>query len=130
LVEEISHYCGSQVFLSFLERKKLWLTSLSQSNDSLEGAWVIKHWLSRFTPRTESERDLRKGYSVLLDEVKRSYVALGTCFSEEPDLLSQWRGYAENGAGFSLTFDLKKITGTSNHFGCKPSHITCANCLR
>ncbi|WP_435257542.1 DUF2971 domain-containing protein [Thioclava sp. FR2] len=31
-------------------------------------------------------------------------LALGVCFSEERDLLSQWRGYADDGAGFSITF--------------------------
>jgi Protein of unknown function (DUF2971) len=36
-------------------------------------------------------------------------------FSEERDLLSQWRGYANDGAGFSITFDraiLEKIPRT------------------
>lgn len=30
---------------------------------------------------------------------------LGFCLSEKPDLLSQWRGYADDGQGFAIGFD-------------------------
>lgn len=34
---------------------------------------------------------------------------LGFCLSEEDDLLSQWRGYAEDGQGFSIGFSRKYL---------------------
>jgi hypothetical protein len=39
-----------------------------------------------------------------MDTASHDRYALGVCFSEERDLLSQWRGYAADGAGFAITF--------------------------
>ncbi|MFV1878164.1 DUF2971 domain-containing protein [Nioella sp.] len=39
-----------------------------------------------------------------MDAASHDRLALGVCFSEERDLLSQWRGYAADGAGFSISF--------------------------
>lgn len=32
-----------------------------------------------------------------------------SCFSEEPDILSQWRAYADDGAGFSVGFSVDQL---------------------
>lgn len=40
-----------------------------------------------------------------LSSVSKGDVFLA-CFSEEPDCLSQWRGYADDGAGFNIGFNL------------------------
>ena len=37
-----------------------------------------------------------------------------SCFSKKPDLLSQWRAYAEDGTGVSIGFDLKKLSDATN----------------
>lgn len=41
-----------------------------------------------------------------LDFTERFFDGLGFCLSEEADLLSQWRGYADDGRGVSIGFDL------------------------
>nr|WP_253944178.1 DUF2971 domain-containing protein [Pseudogemmobacter hezensis] len=41
--------------------------------------------------------------------VLRETVALGACFSEAGDQLSQWRGYAADGAGFAIAFDRSEL---------------------
>lgn len=103
--EELTYYCSEYVFLSFLESKKLWLTSLSQSNDFAEGRWMVDYWLNLFLQQTFPKKRLeRKGAALLLRTASHKRLALGVCFSEERDLLSQWRGYAADGAGFSITF--------------------------
>lgn len=102
MTEELTYYCSENVFLSFLESKKLWLTSLSQSNDSAEGRWMRDHWLSRFSKNKRLER---RGAEICMDTASYNCLALGVCFSEGRDLLSQWRGYAADGAGFSISFD-------------------------
>jgi len=110
MVEYLSHYCGARVFLPFLSSKKLWLTALSQSNDSLEGKWMRQHWIDR-VPRADAKaRTKKRGMGTVLDVATHDKVALGICFSEEDDLLSQWRGYADNGSGFSLAFH-KEVLG-------------------
>ncbi|WP_167647633.1 DUF2971 domain-containing protein [Mameliella alba] len=107
--EYITHYCSDRVFLSFLEKKELWLTSLVQSNDHAEGRWMKEHWLDQFRPKTDPERMARKGARHLMEMAMHDREVLGVCFSEESDLLSQWRGYAGDGSGFSITFEKDKL---------------------
>lgn len=70
---------------------------------------MLRHWLDKFDSRDTKKRLKRKGAMLVVEGVLRHNVALGTCFSEERDLLSQWRGYAQDGAGFSVTFDTEKL---------------------
>jgi len=105
MTEELTYYCSERVFLAFLETKKLWLTSLAQSNDSAEGRWMRDYWLDLFLQeRSERKRLQRRGAALCMDTASHDCLALGVCFSEERDLLSQWRGYAADGAGFAITF--------------------------
>jgi hypothetical protein len=105
MTEELTYYCSERVFLSFLETKKLWLTSLTQSNDSAEGRWMRNYWLDLFLKeRSEEIRLQRRGAALCMDTASHDRYALGVCFSEERDLLSQWRGYAADGAGYAITF--------------------------
>lgn len=113
MVEIVHHYCSPSVFLSLIKHKQLWLTSLSQSNDHLEGTWMLRYWLDLFTRSKDASKRLEKrGAQIAVETVLSHNVALGTCFSEDGDLLSQWRGYAVDGTGFSVGFDkegLEKI---------------------
>ena len=105
MADELTYYCSERVFLSFLATKQLWLTSLSQSNDSAEGRWMRDYWLDLFLrERSPKKRLERRGAALCMDTASHDRLALGVCFSEERDLLSQWRGYAADGAGFSITF--------------------------
>lgn len=105
MTEELTYYCSENVFLSFMASKQLWLTSLSQSNDSAEGRWMRDYWLDLFLRERSPATSLaRRGAALCMDIASQDRLALGVCFSEERDLLSQWRGYAADGAGFSLTF--------------------------
>jgi len=40
-----------------------------------------------------------------------------TCFCEDGDLLSQWRGYTGGGYGFSLAFDPQSLTALASNSG-------------
>lgn len=115
MTEELTYYCSEYVFLSFLESKNLWLTSLSQSNDSSEGRWMRDYWLDLFLrERSQQKRLERRGAAACMDTASHDSLALGVCFSEERDLLSQWRGYAADGAGFSITFNRKALEHIAN----------------
>jgi hypothetical protein len=106
MTEELTYYCGEHVFLSFLESKQLWMTSLSQSNDSAEGRWMRDYWLDHYRSGKRLEQ---RGAALCMDTASHDCLALGVCFSEERDLLSQWRGYAADGAGFSITFNREAL---------------------
>ncbi len=121
MTEELTYYCGEHVFLSFLESKQLWLTSLSQSNDAAEGRWMRNFWLDLFKAEQRLER---RGAAICLDAASHDRLALGVCFSEERDLLSQWRGYAADGAGFSITFYREALEAVANDHPASKLQLT------
>ncbi len=99
------HYCTNASFISILTSNSLWLSDLSLSNDKMEGAWV-KHVFSAIC----KEKKLYPSHEAHIDScVDRAMSFLGWggfCLSEagDGDLLSQWRGYADNGYGISIGF--------------------------
>jgi len=109
MVEQLSYYCGTTVFSSFIQKKVLWLTSLRQSNDTKEGTWMRSFWLDLPPNRTHHDKLRKRGLAACLDSALHEKDVLGICFSEERDLLSQWRGYANDGAGFSITFNRQSL---------------------
>ncbi|MCW0235483.1 MAG: DUF2971 domain-containing protein [Ferrovibrio sp.] len=103
-VPTIFHYCSAAAFKSIIESKSLWLTDLHQTNDAREGREVTEavvdllremkveeYQIKRWRETYDSSYDLCQGY--------------GFCLSEDGDLLSQWRGYADDGHGFAIGFN-------------------------
>ncbi|MEM9360696.1 MAG: DUF2971 domain-containing protein, partial [Pseudomonadota bacterium] len=118
MVDRVHHYCSASVFLSLVKNKELWLTSLAQSNDNQEGTWMLSYWLDLFNRHRGDPKKLLegKGAKFVVENILRHNVALGTCFSEDRDLLSQWRGYAGDGTGFSVTFDKEGLAALAADF--------------
>lgn len=113
MAEFLTYYCSEHVFLSFLQHKQLWLTSLSQSNDFAEGLWMRDHWLDSFLKIKDTAEiwRLKSGAELCIELASKERMALGVCFSEEEDLLSQWRGYADDGRGYAITFHRERLEG-------------------
>ncbi|WP_162348436.1 DUF2971 domain-containing protein [Pseudoxanthomonas gei] len=83
------------------------------SNDSQEGSIILdvllqmarESGLDQYT-LARLETQLRRAYDF--------FDGLGFCLSEDGDLLSQWRGYANDGRGASIGFDsdyLRQLSG-------------------
>src|SRR5262249_39228851 len=102
----------------------LWATSIEFLNDSSEfqyGKAVIE---AAIDDRLKSlDRDVKS------DFVKRDFLSLArrtfadkwqdffvTCFCEEGNLLSQWRGYGKGGGGYSIGFE-RCLLGTRSPEG-------------
>lgn len=106
------HYCSTSAFLSIVESRSIWLSSLSLSNDSLEGKLVAE-----IVARISASEGLDQAYLENLQDgvtfIEQLFDGLGFCLSEEGDLLSQWRGYASDATGFSLGFSKKYIESLS-----------------
>ncbi len=89
--------------ISIVSKREIWASDFSLSNDSMEGKW-IREVFSKYC----AERGLSPSYKEMLlpslDSVISLVGATGFCLSEEADLLSQWRGYADNGCGVSIGF--------------------------
>lgn len=97
------HYCPNSAFISIISNREIWATDFSLSNDLLEGKWVGE--IFKACCKDKGIRDFEQ--SSLLAEMAAvsSFVSgVGFCMSEQPDLLSQWRAYADDGAGVSIGF--------------------------
>lgn len=99
----IYHYTSNDVLLKILSGKSLRMSARHHLNDTMEG--------EQFFSLLETHKS--QPSRVVLDSVRRHlepFEFFVTCFSSHHDLLSQWRGYATNGAGVSIGFKKKSIT--------------------
>ena len=136
----VYHYCSLESLNSILKHRSLRLTNILKSNDSMEISWICRYYDAEFKSAYENTSDLFK--SKILLERFMGYVKLFTdeffnenhsdfryyvtCFSYQNDLLSQWRGYADDGRGAAIGFDvdvLKKIVTVSPETS-KPSIVS------
>ena len=105
----IYHYCGVDGFLGIVRNRELWLTHCRFMNDYAEHIGMLTQaheylqGLTLYGPQDE----FRNALEHLSGLVQQSpYLA---CFSSEGDLLSQWRAYANDGAGFAIGFSKDAI---------------------
>lgn len=96
----IYHYCGLTSFRAILESKQLWLSDVHCMNDSTEQTWLINMAMrSLCDPRYQGYLQAITTNFDWMDLNPHAF-----CFSERPDLLSQWRAYAEDGKGYSIGY--------------------------
>jgi len=109
----LSHYCSNEAFHSIISNKEIRLSSLSMSNDSDEGQLIHSTLLS-IAQEHKLNNDELKLFEETLDFFGIMFDALGFCLSEKEDLLSQWRGYADDGQGVSIVFSEKYLRSLSD----------------
>lgn len=98
------HYCSNSTLVSILSLNTIRASDLTLSNDSLEGKW-IRTVVSETCERFGLLGDKRGQFLAHVDGMCDTVSALGFCLSTEGDMLSQWRGYADGGAGISIGFN-------------------------
>jgi hypothetical protein len=98
--DTLYHYTSAQALLGILQSRKLWLSGRWNLNDSNEGVVFCERPREYATEKGSDEA--RVGAIVDRLSELESYVA---CFSAKRDLLSQWRGYANQGAGVCIGFE-------------------------
>ncbi|OOF25717.1 DUF2971 domain-containing protein [Salinivibrio sp. IB872] len=121
--ELIYHYTSADTFLSIVKGKSLWATDASKLNDPNEytlGISILKEAITDYNKNdfmsSIKDKGLRRFESVVEDFLGRSTDTLQSSLSEGPlsnsficsfsndggDSLSQWRSYADDGAGFAI----------------------------
>ena len=95
------HYCSAHAFKSIMDSKTIWLSDVGKSNDPTESKALL---LKGKETHVESQKEIDE-----LIDVINGFIVWAFCLSENGDLLSQWRGYANDGKGFSIGFDENKI---------------------
>ncbi|WP_165505272.1 DUF2971 domain-containing protein [Rhizobium leguminosarum] len=97
------HYCSASAFFHIIKNKSVWLSSLTASNDSMEGKW-LSNIIGIAAHRWGISEFERPPLISLVRDIEHNLDCLGFCMSEAADSLSQWRGYADDGAGFGIGF--------------------------
>lgn len=104
--KELCHYTSQDGLIGILKHKSMYATDAAYLNDSQEVVYAVS-LAKRYFRNRPSPQGRRPNLEMLniLDQTESLvgeqpvYVA---SFSEEPDLLSQWRGYCSKGSGFAL----------------------------
>lgn len=114
-MDTLYHYCSTASFHAIVQSHSLWLSSLSLSNDTMEGK-LVAHAFTRL-----AEKDSLDPYSVsrlrdTVGTVEKIIDGLGFCLSEDGDLLSQWRGYAADATGVSIGFSAEYLNWLSKTY--------------
>lgn len=97
------HYCSAATFESIVSKKSIWLSSLSQSNDTHEGVWMDGLLRQVCLENDFSPSEIER-VSEFLKDATAFWDVLGFCLTPNEDMLSQWRGYADDGCGFAIGF--------------------------
>ena len=105
------HYTSTEGLLGILESKTLWATDFRYLNDPDEFAFarrLIVRELRKRVPHVVDSYD-RHVYAVALELFEKLHTtAYVVSFSEDGNLLSQWRAYAPRN-GFSVAFDSRSL---------------------
>jgi hypothetical protein len=98
------HYTTQSGLLGIVTSKSLWATSVHRLADSTEYSGARQLGRARIAQAVASDTELAQHLRQGLDSIAGLYIYVCS-FSEEGDLLSQWRAYGGVGGGASLGFD-------------------------
>ena len=99
------YYCSVDAFIKIITNKTLWLTNLFFLNDSQEHFW-LRNKARNFIAQQIQHHPDDEGYQ-WLDMILRQewlHEIYCACFSEQSDLLNQWRAYGDDGKGVAIGF--------------------------
>ena len=118
------HYCGLDAFLSIIKNSTLWLSDIRKSNDYLECVYCRDKINEKIRGFLEDDKEALEawdfGYNINSD-LSMDMISYVACFSENKDQLSQWTGYADNGAGIAVGFSRESFADLKE---AGPSHIS------
>jgi hypothetical protein len=118
--EFLYHYTSQDGLLGIIESRSLRATNISYMNDATEfdlSLGLLRDCLS--------DRQRMGGYFAkerarvlwqIVNKITGSSICI-TCFCEQGDLLSQWRGYSGGGSGYSLGFETSKLKELASQSG-------------
>ena len=106
------HYCSAAAFESIISTKSIWLSSLASSNDTQEGVWLGILLREICYEADIGDEDVERVLGLFRASAEY-WDALGFCLTAEGDMLSQWRGYADDGCGFAVGFNEQTLKGAA-----------------
>ncbi len=108
--QKLCHYTNLESAIGIIGGQDLWLTNSRYSNDDEElnyGHRLVDAVLDELKNDSSADTSRVEWLRRLHEQLRASrgdqvYIC---CFCEKDNLLSQWRGYADNGGGVSIEFD-------------------------
>lgn len=108
----VFYYCSISTALSILKNHEIWMTDIRNMNDGNETVGVYK-MIFNLLEKYDEKKSLRTmfdfarspGAIQLYETPLGAYPEYITCFSKDPDSVSQWVSYADNGQGIAIGFD-------------------------
>jgi len=80
--ETLYHYCGTKAFFSIVHNRSIWLSSLSLSNDTMEGR-LGNETIMHLAERDELDASNREHLQNNVALIEGMFEGLGFCLSEE-----------------------------------------------
>jgi hypothetical protein len=107
---EIFHYTSVESFFNIIKNRSLRLSSSKYLNDSQElkiiRELINEENLDKWSIKYDKNRISEIEQLINNNETKETFII---SFSKHQDLLSQWRGYADNSKGVSIGFDVNRL---------------------
>jgi hypothetical protein len=112
------HYCSVPSFHAILESGRIRFTDINMLNDAHEMHWgysVFEEAVDKLLKLAQSKNlsNLDRPFFDKVDKIIGPLQArihpFISCFSLEPDLLGQWRAYADDARGFAIGFDANAL---------------------
>lgn len=115
----VYHYCSLETFFDIFSNSTIRLSNISKSNDSEEITYLLPKMKKFCTGLFNYYNDmLPEQYKLQTDFINNVFDSKFNetslnfyviCFSEETDLLSQWRGYANDACVVSIGFSTESF---------------------
>ena len=114
------HYTNAAGLLGIIETGVIWATNVFYLNDESEiryGKDILDRFVEQRFPDNPATREVIANFVGLLRSGPEAWGdhmhAFVACFSEDPDSLSQWRGYADGTNGFAIGFSREVLERAS-----------------
>lgn len=113
------HYCSATAFEAIVRSGKIRFSDINMMTDAHEMQWGYRVFecaaseLIKLSRTKTAVAGFTKDYVEKIDKIVSSLQLhmhqFISSFSREPDLLAQWREYADNAHGFSVGFDAQAL---------------------
>jgi hypothetical protein len=106
LPETLYHYTTARPLLNIFETRELWATNAAYTNDQTEILHSVRQ-LKQIAEENLKDRQNDPAADTMIQAADDFYTiveAYLVCFCTHGDLLSQWRGYGQQG-GYAIGFD-------------------------
>lgn len=102
------HYCTVHTFHSIVSSARVRLSSVRHANDATEGT-LLSAAVARLARRAHLSEEEASRLQTRAGVLELQFDGMALCLSEDGDLLSQWRGYADDGRGVAIGFNREYI---------------------